>query len=487
MSDGEPWSWTASALAQALERGAVSAREAVQSCLARIEATGSLGAWLAVDREGALAQAEAADQRRRAGGRLSPLDGVPVGIKDNIMARGTRTTCASRLLEGFVSPYDATVVARLKDAGAVLVGKLNMDEFAMGSSNEHSAFGPVANPWDRGRVAGGSSGGSAAAVAACAVPASLGSDTGGSIRQPAAFCGVVGLKPTYGRVSRHGLVAYASSLDQVGPIARSVADCAQVMALTAGADPLDATSSREPVAPAWQAHDGGLRGRRLGVPREYFAAGAEPEVRRLVERALADLAHAGAELVDVSLPHTDLGIATYYILATAEASSNLARYDGVRYGHRAAAQGLREMTSQSRSQGFGAEVQRRILLGTFVLSSRQYDAYFARAQASRQEVARDFTRAFASCDVLVTPTSPEVAFPLGSPALPPARRYLADVYTVGANLAGLPALSLPCGRTEAGLPVGLQLIAPAFAEGLLFEVGGHLEQLRAPGLGLAPC
>ena len=476
-----------SGLAAELAAGGVSSQEATAASLARIDETQHLGAWLHVGHEDALAQASASDDHRRAHGPRSPLEGVPVGLKDILQQRGQPTTCASHMLAGYISPFDATVVARLRAAGAILVGKLNMDEFAMGSSNEHSAFGPVRNPWDPQRVAGGSSGGSAAAVAAGDVFASLGTDTGGSIRQPAALCGIVGLKPTYGRVSRYGVVAYASSLDQVGPMAREVRDCALMMQALAGHDPRDATTCATPVpdyaaALAAPAADKSLRGLRVGVLPEAAGDGVDPEVRAGVEAALAQLVARGAQLKEVSLPTTRHGIATYYIIAPAEASSNLSRFDGVRYGQRAAeAHDLTDMLCRTRTAGFGVEVQRRILLGAFVLSSGHYDAYFGRARRVRSQVVADYARVFGEVDLLATPTSPTVAFPLGAKEKDPLQMYLADVYTVGANLAGLPAISVPCTPGPSGLPVGLQLVGPAHSEVRLLQAALALEAATCLG------
>jgi aspartyl-tRNA(Asn)/glutamyl-tRNA(Gln) amidotransferase subunit A len=460
-------------LRRALDAGELSSAELVGAALERAEDTGAgLRAFLGLRAERARAEAAACDARRARGDSRGPLDGLPLAIKDNMVQAGEPTTCASRILEGFVSPYTSGVVEKLEAVGAVIVGRTNMDEFAMGSSTEHSLAGPARNPWDPSRSTGGSSGGSAAAVAAGIVPGALGSDTGGSIRQPASFCGVVGLKPTYGRVSRWGLVAFASSLDQIGVFARSAADAAWLLEAIAGHDPKDSTSIPEPVPHYAEALDGEVSGLVLGLPREYFVEeGVEPGVLAAVREGVAELERAGAKVREVSLPHTRYAIATYYLICTAEASSNLARYDGVRYGRRA--QGcadLSEMYRRTRSEGFGSEVKRRILLGTYVLSAGYYDAYYRKAQQVRTLLRRDFEQAFRACDVVVTPTTPEVAFPIGSRTDDPLRMYLGDVYTVSANLAGLPGLSLPCG-SSAGLPVGLQLLAPPLEEGRLLRVG----------------
>ena len=472
-----------------LADGQTSSLEATEACLARAEATAHLGAYLHLDAEAARAQARAADARRQAGSPRGCLDGVPLALKDNFLTAGVPTTCASKLLQGYVPPYDASVVASLSAAGAVMLGKLNMDEFAMGSSSEHSAYGPARNPWDPARVPGGSSGGSAVAVAAGSAFGSLGTDTGGSIRQPAALCGIVGLKPTYGRVSRHGVMAYASSLDQVGPMGKSVADCASLLQAIAGADPADATASLRPVPDYAAELEAGVQGLRLGVPREYFGAGIDPEVRAAVEAALGAFEKLGARLVEVSLPHTQHGIATYYVVAPAEASSNLARYDGVRYGQRQASadDGLLAMYQQTRAQGFGAEVKRRIMLGTYVLSAGFYDAYYRRALQVRTRVQQDYVAAFTQVDALLTPTTPAPAFPLGHNANDPLQMYLADVFTVPANLAGLPALSLPCGFTRDRLPVGLQIVAPWWQEARALRIGRAYERAHTWASRRAPC
>ena len=471
-----------------LDRGDVSARELVQRALSRAEGVGAeLNAVVGVRGEAALAEADASDARRGQGTVLSPLDGTPVLLKDNIVMQGELTTCASRILEGFRSPYDATVVERLRDAGAIIIGRTNMDEFAMGSSTENSIFGPARNPWDPSRSCGGSSGGSASAVAAGVTGYALGSDTGGSVRQPGSFCGVVGMKPTYGRISRYGLVAFASSLDQIGPFTRTARECAWVLEALSGHDPRDSTSLPEP---AWRGSpdlDGSLSGIRIGVPREYFVGeGLSADVSERVQASLGELEAAGAYLVEVDLPHTEHVVSTYYLIATAEASSNLARYDGARYGRRAVGvEDVDEMYRRSRSEGFGPEVKRRILLGTYVLSAGYFEAYYKKAQQVRTLVRRDFDRAFERCDVIAGPTYPQVAFPIGGKVDDPIRLYLGDVYTVSANLAGLPGLSLPCGEAS-GLPVGLQLMAPALDEGTLLTVASGFQKetdhhLHRPG------
>jgi aspartyl-tRNA(Asn)/glutamyl-tRNA(Gln) amidotransferase subunit A len=461
---------TAAEQRAALDAGSVSSETLVDTALARAEELGALCAFVSLRGDRARAEARAADARRARGEVRSALDGIPVAIKDNLIQRDEPCTCGSRILADFVAPYAGTAVARLVEAGAVVIGRTNMDEFAMGSSTEHSAFGPARNPWDPSRAPGGSSGGSAAAVAAGVVPVALGSDTGGSIRQPASFCGVLGLKPTYGRISRYGLVAFASSLDQIGPLTRTVADCAAVLEVIAGHDPADSTSIPEPAPRCRDALTGDVSDLVIGLPREVREIeGADPEVLARVAEAVAELERAGAKVREVSLPHTRFAIATYYLIATAEASSNLARYDGVRYGLRAEAHSLGEMYRRTRSQGFGAEVKRRILLGTYVLSAGYYDAYYRKAMQVRTLLRRDFEEALQGCDVLATPTAPEVAFPLGAKTADPLRMYLSDVYTVSANLAGVPALSLPCGFA-AQLPVGLQLIGRPLAEGTLLRV-----------------
>ena len=463
-----------------IRSGETTAREAIGRALDAADGTNeTLNAFLQIDRVGALRRAgelDATDGDARDG---MPLFGVPIAIKDNICVRGLQNSCGSRILNSYQPPYDASVIGQLNEAGAVVIGKTNCDEFAMGSSNENSAFGPVKNPWDTERVPGGSSGGSAAAVAAGVVRAALGSDTGGSIRQPAGLCGVVGLKPTYGRVSRYGLVAFASSLDQIGVFAASAADAARVLQVVAGRDGHDATSADVPV-PKYEAElAGGVKGVRVGVPRELFGEGLDAEVRGHVEAAIETYRELGAEIVDVELPHAKYSIATYYIIATAEASSNLARYDGVRYGFRAEdAQSLREIYRRTRDEGFGAEVKRRIMLGTYVLSSGYYEAYYRKAQQVRALIKEDFRRAFGRCDVIATPTSPTVAFRLGEKTDDPLSMYLNDIYTCTANLAGIPGVSLPCGLSAEGLPVGLQLLGPHWSEATLLRLTHAYEEAR---------
>lgn len=480
-------------LAAALDAGRISSVELTQSLLQRVRAHQALGAFLAVDEEVSLAQARAADARRARGER-SRLLGVPIAHKDVFVTRDFPTTAGSRMLAGYRSPFDATVVARLGQggdghpgAGAVTLGKLNCDEFAMGSGNDNSAFGPTRNPWEPSRVPGGSSGGSAAAVAARLVPGATGTDTGGSIRQPAAFCGVTGIKPTYGRCSRYGMVAYASSLDQAGPIARSALDCALLLSAMAGPDPdRDSTCLDHPaedyargldeVLPDASAAQP-LRGLRIGLPAEFFGPGCNAEVLSTVRAALAEFERLGATLVDVHLPRTELAIPAYYIIAPAEASSNLSRYDGVRYGHRAAAYtDLFDMYCRTRSEGFGAEVQRRILIGTYVLSHGYYDAYYRKAQQIRRLIAQDLLQALAQCDLIAGPVAPTVAWGIGEKSDDPVAAYLADIYTLPASLAGLPAMSVPAGFDTQGLPVGLQLIGAHLAEQRLLHAAHHFQR-----------
>ena len=437
---------------------------------------GQLNVYLSLTRERALQQATKVDEAAAKGDPVGPLAGIPVGIKDVLVMRGAPSTAGSKILSGYRPPYDATVVAKLEQAGAVLLGKLNCDEFAMGSSNENSAYGPVRNPVDPERVPGGSSGGSAAAVAANIAVATLGSDTGGSIRQPASFCGVVGVLPTYGRVSRYGLIAFASSLDRVGPFAGDVRDAATVLSVIAGHDPSDATSSPVPVADYAAESDKGAAGLRIGVPAEYFAEGLDPEVREQIEKGIESLKKAGCEVKPVSLPYTRYAIPTYYLVATAEASANLARFDGVRYGYRSSdSNTLSDMYSHSRDQGFGAEVKRRIMLGTYALSAGYYDAYYLKALKVRRLLAEEFVRAFADVDAIVTPTAPTPAFKLGEKTGDPLAMYLADIYTVTASLAGICGVTVPCGATKAGLPVGMQVLASHFNEGTAFRVARAVE------------
>jgi aspartyl-tRNA(Asn)/glutamyl-tRNA(Gln) amidotransferase subunit A len=455
----------------------LSAQSLVEDFYKKIQAEdGEIHAWLTLSEDRALRQARRIDDLAGQGASLPPLAGVPVGIKDVMVTHGVRTTAGSKILEHFMPPYDCTAVARLEAAGAIVLGKMNCDEFAMGSSNENSAYGPVHNPRDKSRVPGGSSGGSAAAVAAGMAVATLGSDTGGSIRQPASFCGVVGLMPTYGRVSRYGLIAFASSLDHIGPLTRTVRDAAVLLRVAAGRDPLDSTSAHVPVPDYEQELAKPVRGLRLGVPKEYFGEGLEPEVRAAVEAAIHRLGGEGAEVVPISLPHTPYAIPTYYVIATAEASSNLARYDGVRYGYRSPQpRTLAEMYRRTRDQGFGPEVKRRIMLGTYALSAGYYDAYYLKAQKVRTLIARDFAEAFTKVDAIVTPTAPTAAFKLGEKTDDPLAMYLADIYTVTADLAGVPGVSVPCGSTRSGLPIGLQVLGRHFEEGTVLRVAQAVE------------
>ncbi|MDQ7990930.1 MAG: Asp-tRNA(Asn)/Glu-tRNA(Gln) amidotransferase subunit GatA [Candidatus Dactylopiibacterium sp.] len=478
---------TLTSLQQQLARRQISSRELITDTLARIEAQNpALNAFITVDRAGALAAADAADAALAAG-TAGPLAGLPIAHKDLFCTEGVLTTCGSRMLASFTSPYDAHVVSQLKAAGAVSVGKTNMDEFAMGSTNENSHFGAVKNPWDVTRVPGGSSGGSAVAVAAGLVPAATGTDTGGSIRQPAALCGITGIKPTYGIVSRYGMIAYASSLDQGGPLARTAEDCALLLNHMAGFDRRDSTSLERAPEDYARHLDLPLAGLRIGLPREYFGDGLADDVRTAVETALAELRKLGASTVEISLPNTHLAIPAYYVIAPAEASSNLSRFDGVRYGHRAAGyKDLAEMYARSRAEGFGAEVKRRILVGTYVLSHGYYDAYYIKAQQLRRLIADDFRQALTQCDVIAGPVAPTAAWPLGQMADDPVQMYLADIYTLAVNLAGLPGLSTPAGFSREGLPVGLQLIGNYFDEARLLGVAHRLQQatdwhLRTPG------
>jgi aspartyl-tRNA(Asn)/glutamyl-tRNA(Gln) amidotransferase subunit A len=438
---------------------------------------GSINAFLTLCKERALEQADRIDRMAAEGKPLPPLGGVPVAIKDVMCTRGVRTTAGSKSLENFIPPYDSTAVARLEAAGAVILGKVNCDEFAMGSSNENSAYGPVRNPRDTSRVPGGSSGGSAAAVASGMAVAALGSDTGGSIRQPASFCGVTGLMPTYGRVSRYGLIAFASSLDHIGPLSNSVKDAAIVLRTIAGRDPMDSTSAEVPVPDYVAELEKPVRGLKLGMAKEYFGEGLDPEVRKSVEAAIGKLADLECEIVPVSLPHTRYAVPTYYVVATAEASSNLARYDGVRYGFRVKqARTLSEMYRRTRDESFGAEVKRRIMLGTYVLSAGYYDAYYLKAQKVRTLLTRDFDEAFKKVDAIVTPTCPTAAFRLGEKVNDPLAMYLADIYTVTADLAGIPGISIPCGETREKLPIGLQILGKHFDESTILRVAHAYEQ-----------
>jgi aspartyl-tRNA(Asn)/glutamyl-tRNA(Gln) amidotransferase subunit A len=482
-------------MAARLRTGEITSRDLTEAHLAAAERDNrALNAWLTIDRDRALAEADLADDRlvaaridgHHALDRLQPLLGIPVALKDLVSLAGGQCTAGSRILDGYRAPYDAHITERLRAAGAVILGKTNMDEFAMGSSTEHSAFGPTANPWALDRVPGGSSGGSAAAVAAFHAPLAIGTDTGGSIRQPAALCGVVGMKPTYGRVSRYGIVAFASSLDQIGPFARDTRDAAALLHAVAGRDERDSTSSPEPVPATLTALPtsddeaaAGLRGKRLGLPREYFVAGMEPGVEARIREAVAALEAAGATIEDVSLPHTDYGLATYYIVAPAEASANLARYDGIRFGPRLGDGDVLANYLATRGQGFGAEVKRRIMLGTYALSAGYYDAYYLKAQKVRTLIKGDFDALWAQgFDALVAPTSPTVAFPFGARLADPVSMYLSDACTLPVNMAGLPGVSIPCGLSE-GLPVGLQLIGPAWSEASLFGLARGYEGLTA--------
>ncbi len=473
---------TISELSEALRTRKVSSTELVQEALARIAAAQpALNAFITVDRERALASARTADAAL-ARGDVKPLTGIPIAHKDVLMTQGLRTTCASRMLEHFVAPYDAHVVARLRDAGSVMVGKTNMDEFAMGSSSENSHFGPVRNPWNTGCVPGGSSGGSAAAVAAGLVPGTTGTDTGGSIRQPAALSGISGLKPTYGVCSRYGLVAFASSLDTPGPLAHDALGCALLLNAMAGHDARDSTSldrppedyARELRAPA---RTKPLDGLRVGLPAEYFGAGVDDDVGKAVDAAIAELRQLGAVTIDIALPAMKFSVPVYYVIAPAEASSNLSRFDGVRYGHRAERYtDLDDMYRKTRAEGFGAEVTRRILVGTYVLSHGYYDAYYLKAQQVRRLIAQDFIGAYSRCDVIVGPTTPTAAFPIGSKADDPVQMYLNDIFTVAANLTGMPAMSIPCGFTPAGLPIGLQIQGNHFTEARILNVAHRFQQ-----------
>lgn len=434
-------------------------------------------AFLILNKEEALKQAKEIDIKVKNGDKIPPLAGVAVAVKDLIATRGMETTCGSKILKGFVPPYNATVIKRLKDAGAIIIGKTNMDEFAMGSSTENSAFGPTHNPWDLGRVPGGSSGGSSAAVAADETFVALGTDTGGSVRQPASLCGMVGLKPTYGRVSRYGLVAYASSLDQIGPITKDVTDCALLMKVISGHDNMDSTSVNLEVPDYLKSCQKGIKDLKIGVPREYFIEGIDPEVKDALDKALKIFEKLGAKIEEASLPHTEYSLPTYYLIATAEASSNLAKYDGVQYGYRTENyENLSSMYQRSRSEGFGSEVKRRIMLGTYALSSGYYDAYYLKAQKVRTLIKEDFDKAFSKYDILITPTSPTPAFKLKEKVLDPLTMYLSDIYTVPINLAGIPAISLNCGYSKSNLPIGLQIIGKHFSEEIILRAAYNFEK-----------
>ncbi|MCL4517248.1 MAG: Asp-tRNA(Asn)/Glu-tRNA(Gln) amidotransferase subunit GatA [Firmicutes bacterium] len=468
---------TAHRLHELLKAREISSTEIVEAVFNRIEAVdGTVKAYMTLTREQAMAIAREADAAFK-NGQAAPLTGIPLALKDNMCTSGIKTTCSSKILENFVPPYNATVVERFRAIHTPLVGKTNLDEFAMGSSTENSAFFTTRNPWDTTRVPGGSSGGSAAAVAADEAVIALGSDTGGSIRQPAAFCGVVGMKPTYGYVSRYGLIAFASSLDQIGPFTRDVTDTALVMNVIAGHDPLDSTSVRREAPDFTKSLVNDVKGLRIGVPREYFVEGIQPEVKEAVAKTIDLLARLGAEIQEISMPHTEYALATYYLIAPAEASSNLARYDGVRYGYRAKeAPDVITMFKKTRSEGFGAEVKRRIMLGTYALSSGYYDAYYLKAQKVRTLIKQDFDRAFETCDALVSPTTPTVPFKIGEKSGDPLAMYLSDLFTIPANLAATPALSVPCALSKEGLPIGIQVMGKAFDEGTLLRIAYTIEQ-----------
>lgn len=469
---------TISELESMLDSKEISAVELAKAVIERKNSVdGKVGAFLSANEDELLAEASISDSLRAEGKKRGALEGIPIGLKDVLAVRGQKLTCASKILENYVSPYTASSLEKLKSRGGIFWGRLNMDEFAMGSSCENSAFQPTHNPWDLSRIPGGSSGGSAAAVAAGECVASLGSDTGGSIRQPASLCGVVGMKPTYGLVSRYGLAAFASSLDQIGPFARCVKDAAILLEAVAGHDPKDSTSVDCEI-PDYASNISleAFKGAKIGIPKEYFGAGIDPEVKAIVEKAIADCASQGAEIVDISLPHTDLAIPVYYIIATAEASSNLARYDGVRYTRRSPdTTDAIDIYYKSRAEGFGEEVKRRIILGSYVLSSGYYDAYYLRAQKVRTLIRRDFEAAFEKVDVIMTPTSPTTAFKIGEKTSDPLSMYLSDICTINVNLAGLPGISVPCGFSDAGLPVGLQMIGKAFDERNLLSFAASYE------------
>lgn len=467
-------------LQEKIKNGDASAMQIAESVFSRIDAVEErVHSYIRLLKEEAMVAAAKADENIRKGD-IQPLTGIPIALKDIVCTKGITTTCGSRILHNFVPPYNATVVEKLRDAGAVFVGKANMDEFAMGSSTETSYFGPTRNPWDLERIPGGSSGGSATAVAADECIASIGSDTGGSIRQPAALCGVVGMKPTYGRVSRFGLIAFASSLDQIGPFTKDVEDCAIMMNVLAGYDPKESTSVKAEVPDYRQFIGRDIRGWKIGIPREYFVEGIDPEVAAAVKKAIAVVEQCGGKTVDISLPHTPYCLAVYYIIAPAEASSNLARYDGVKYGLRTAdARDLMEMYTKTRRQGFGAEVKRRIMIGAYALSAGYYDAYYGKASQVRALIRRDFDEAFQQCDVILTPTTPTPAFKIGEKTDDPLQMYLSDIFTISTNLAGIPGISVPCGFTAAGLPIGVQFLAGHFEEGKLLQIASAYEKNAA--------
>jgi len=483
----ELFEMTAASLSEKLRKKECSAVEITRSVLEQIEKTeDKIGSFVTVCEEQALKKAEEVDRKIAAGEALSSLAGIPIGVKDNICTKDVLTTCSSKMLYNFVPPYDATVVSRLKQADAVIIGKCNMDEFAMGSSCETSYFKKTKNPWDPAYVPGGSSGGSAACVSAGEAVLSLGSDTGGSIRLPASYCGVVGLKPTYGSVSRYGLVAFASSLDQIGPLGRSVEDVANLYEVICGRDPMDATSAAREYGAFAQKINRSVKGLRIGIPKEYFGDGVEPEIKAAVLESVDRLVKEGAQTVSISLPSTDYALSAYYIISSAEASSNLARFDGVKYGYRAKDfTNLIDMYEKTRSEGFGDEVKRRIMLGTFVLSSGFYDAYYKRAKQMQQKIAQEYAEAFSQCDIILTPTSPSTAFRMGERTDDPLKMYAADICTVTVNIAGLPAISVPCATASNGLPVGMQMIGPKFSEQMLFDAAGCFENICG-GFGVAP-
>jgi aspartyl-tRNA(Asn)/glutamyl-tRNA(Gln) amidotransferase subunit A len=460
-----------------LRKREFSAQELTEAVFRQISDTeAKVHSFITLCRDSALQEAKQAEERLKTEANPHSFLGIPIAVKDNFLTRGTRTTCASKILANFIPPYDSTTVRKLRTSGAIIIGKTNLDEFAMGSSVENSAFFPTHNPWDTSRVPGGSSGGSAAAVAANQCIVALGTDTGGSIRQPAAFCGIVGLKPTYGRVSRYGIIAFASSMDQVGPMTKDVRDSALMLEAIASHDPADSTSANRPVLSYSASLTEDVKGLRLGIPKEYFVSGIQPEVERAVRNAIRELEKNGAVINEISLPHTDHAVAVYYIVATAEASSNLARYDGIRYGHRARARDLTETYMLSRAEGFGPEVKRRIMLGTYALSAGYYDAYYLKAQKVRALIKKDFDEAFKSCDAIITPTAPTTAFKIGEKIQDPLQMYLSDIYTISVNLAGLPALSLPCGFDTEGLPIGMQIIGKHFDESTILGIAYAYEQ-----------